>query len=98
MRKMFLENGKSIDTSRLSPQILEKFEHTLMERPDAVSSALISKCHDSSERMYSMASDLGNEIKAEFSLYNTFTFLNDDLTASIEYISEHIALKESAVS
>ena len=42
--------------------------------------------------------EAGSEVKAEFALYNTFQFLNDDLTASIERISEHIALADSKVT
>jgi len=98
VRKMFLESGKSIDTARLSPQILDAFERTISERPETVSEALLNKCHDTSDRLMSMLSEQESEIKAEFSLYNTFAFLNDDLTASIELISEHVALEESKVS
>jgi len=39
-----------------------------------------------------MIQEQSNEIKADYNLYSTFAFLNDDLTASIEKISEHIAL------
>jgi len=39
-----------------------------------------------------------NEIKADFSLYNTFSFLTDDLTASIELISESVGLNESNIA
>lgn len=39
-----------------------------------------------------------SEIKADFSLYSTFQFLNDDLTASIELISETTGLEESQIS
>jgi len=46
IRKMFLDSGKSIDTSRLSPKILKDFEVTVLERPETVSAALISMCHD----------------------------------------------------
>lgn len=38
------------------------------------------------------------EIKADFSLYSTFQFLNDDLTASIELISENTGLENSEIS
>ena len=36
IRKMFLDSGKSIDTSRLSSQMLESFERTILERPEVV--------------------------------------------------------------
>lgn len=38
------------------------------------------------------------EIKADFSLYSTFAFLTDDLTASFELISETTALEQSNIS
>ena len=98
VRKMFLETGKSIDTERLSPQILDAFERTVSERPETVSEALLNKCQDTTDRLMTMMMEQESEIKAEFSLYNTFAFLNDDLTASIELISEHVALEESKVS
>jgi len=98
VRKMFLDSGKSIDTMRLSPQILDAFERTVSERPMAVSEALLNKCHDSADRLATMIFEQESEIKAEFSLYNTFAFLNDDLTASIELISEHVTLEESKVT
>jgi len=98
VRKMFLENGKSIETTRLSTQILDSFERTINERPETVSEALLNKCHDTTDRLMSMLDEQNAEIKAEFSLYNTFAFLNDDLTASIELISEHVALEESKVA
>ena len=98
VRKMFLDTGKSIETSGLSIKMLDSFERTVSERTDAVSEALINKCQDTTGRVMGLLTEQTAEIKADFSLYNTFTFLNDDLTASIELISEHVALEESKIS
>ena len=57
VRKMFLESGKSVDTARLSPQILEAFERTVSERPETVSEALINKCNDVSEHLMTMVQE-----------------------------------------
>lgn len=38
------------------------------------------------------------EIKSDFSLYSTFSFLSDELTASFELISEKVALDESNIT
>ena len=51
---MFLDSGKSIDTERLSPMILDSFQRTVSERPNAVSEALLQKCHDTTDRVMTM--------------------------------------------
>ena len=98
LKKTFLRDGKAIETNRLSEQILDSFERTVSERSDAVTEAMLNKCHDTTDRLVTLMQDAQSEIKADFSLYQTFQFLNDDLTASIELISEHVALEESKIS
>ena len=98
VRKMFLENGKSIETTGLSVKALDNFERTVSERPDAVAEALINKCQDTTGRVMGLLTEQEAEIKADFSLYQTMIFLQNDLTASIELISEHVALEESKIA
>lgn len=54
VRKTFLENGKSIDTERLSPRILDSFRRTVSERPETVAEAVLQRCHDTTDRLMSM--------------------------------------------
>uniref|UniRef100_A0A7S3HYH6 Uncharacterized protein n=1 Tax=Favella ehrenbergii TaxID=182087 RepID=A0A7S3HYH6_9SPIT len=98
VRKMFLDSGKSVEVGPLSTAILDSFERTVSERTEAVSEALLNKSNETTGRLMGMLMEQEAEIKAEFSLFNAFTNLNDDLTASIELISEHVALEESKVS
>ena len=85
MSKMFLDSGKgNFNTDVLSSQIMEDFERTVTIKPDAVADALIDKCNDFLEKQTVLIQDEVAEIKADFSLYSTFQFLN----LSLIHISE----------
>ena len=99
LSKMFLESGKgNFDTTRLSVELMEDFEKTITVTPDVVAEALIDKCHEFLDKQVALIQEEQAEVKADFSLYSTFQFLNDDLTASIELISENVGLESSQIS
>ena len=60
-----------------------------------VAEALVDKCHEFLDQQVTLMQEEIAEVKADFSLYSTFQFLNDDLTASIELISENVGLESS---
>lgn len=45
-----------------------------------------------------MITDDVADIKADFALYQTFMYLQDDMTASIELISQNVALDQSDIA
>ena len=63
--------------------------------PDTVADSLVDKCASFLEKQIGMMQSEQAEIKSDFSLYSTFAFLNNDLTASIELISEDTGLNDS---
>ena len=72
LKKMFLQSGKNIETNLLAHKLLDDFERTVSERPQAVSEVLIKKCHETTDRFVTMIQESEAEIKADFSLYQTF--------------------------
>jgi hypothetical protein len=95
---MFLDTGKSADTTHMSMDLVEDFYRTVTEDTDVVSDLKVEKCFAFVNTQSNLIMEEQNEIKADFSLYSTFAFLTDDLTASIELISESVGLAESNIA
>ena len=70
----------------------------MTQRPEIVIDAVVEKCAMFTERQTDLVMEEASHIKSEFSLYNTFQFLTDELTASFEMISENVSLEESDIA
>jgi len=95
---MFLDTGKSADTTLMSMDLVNDYYRAVSEDSDAVSDLKVEKCFAFVNTQSNLIMEEQNEIKADFSLYNTFAFLTDDLTASIELISESVGLSDSNIA
>ena len=99
LSKMFLDSGKgSVDTTARAIEMFDDYYRTVTEDPDSVSDLKVEKCFAFAETQKDLIMEEYQEIKADFSLYSTFAFLTDDLTASFELISETTALEQSNIS
>lgn len=97
-KKMFLESMKSTDPDKLSSEILDSYTRIVSERSQSIADSVINKSFDTVDRTASMITDDVADIKADFALYQTFMYLQDDMTASIELISQNVALDQSDIA
>jgi len=97
-KRTFLESMKSTDPDKLSSEILDSYTRIVSERSQSIADSVINKSFDSVDRTASMITDDVAEIKSDFALYQTFMYLQDDKTSSIELISQNVALEQSAIA
>ena len=67
--------------------MVDHYERIVSERTESIAQAVVEMTFDTVDRKVTTTTDSISNIKADFSLFQTFMFLNDPMTASLEMIS-----------
>ena len=97
--KMYLDSGKgNADTTEMAQIMIDTNYPHVTKDNKAIQDLTVEKCYAFVETQSNLIMEEHSELKADFSLYNTFSFLTDDMVASIEVISEGVGLGQSHIA